>query len=365
MSKPEYTPGMSIEDLPPELRQKQPVKLASNENPLGPSPKAMAAIQEAIATIHLYPSRQLEGHLRQAIADYWGQGLTADHIILGNGGLDVLEFAARHYLAEPMAECLHPRITFPFLARYCGRANRQLRFYELDPDTFAYVPEAILTAVGPHTALVYVCNPNNPTGTYMTAAQLSYLLANLPNDVLLIHDAAYYHFHKAADYPHALEMVLAGANILVTHTFSKIYGMAGLRLGYGIARPDIIAQLTNLQRAFHVNSLTLLAGLAALQDEAHLQQTVVNNANGRIWLSQQLQGLGCHVWPSQANFLLFAPEQMPATVIVEKLLQEAIIVRPAFGLDNHIRLSIGTTQQNTRVIDALHRILSGTLSHSW
>lgn len=359
MTQPAYTPGMSIEDLPPELRQKQPIKLASNENPLGTSPKALAAMQAALTDSHLYPSKQLDGRLRQAIADYWGRGLTADHIILGNGGLDVLEFAARHYLAEPTAECVHPHITFPFLARYCGRAPRQLRLYDLDPDSFAYVPEAVLTAVTPHTRLVYVCNPNNPTGTTMTAAQLNHLLSRLPDDVLLVHDEAYYHFHHAADYPDGIAHVLAGESLLITHTFSKIYGMAGLRLGYGIARPDIIANLANLQRAFHVNNLTLLAGLAALQDEAHLQQTVENNANGRTWLTSQLQALGCRVWPSHTNFLLFEPTQIAASTLIEKLLQEAIIVRPAFGLDNHIRLSIGTPAQNARVIEALSQIHAG------
>ncbi|MCB8942886.1 MAG: aminotransferase class I/II-fold pyridoxal phosphate-dependent enzyme [Ardenticatenaceae bacterium] len=357
MSRPEYKPGLSIEDLPPELRQKQPLKLASNENPLGPSPKALAAMCEALGNSHLYPSKQLDGRLRQAIADYWGRGLTADHIILGNGGLDVLELAARHYLAAPTADCVHPRVTFPFLARYCGRAARPLCFYDLDPDTFAYEPEAVLTAVTPHTGLVYVCNPNNPTGTYMTASQLDHLLANLPPKALLLHDEAYYHFHDAPDFPDAIGHVLAGANLLIIHTFSKIYGMAGLRLGYGIARPDIIAALANLQRPFHVNNLTLLAGLAALQDEEHLQKTVVNNENGRSWLTQQLQTLGCHVWPSQTNFLMFSHERITADTIVTQMLQEAIIMRPAFGLANHIRLSIGTAEQNTRVIETLQKII--------
>ena len=357
MTQTEYTPGLTIEDLPPKLRQKQPIKLASNENPLGTSPKALTAMQAVLADSHLYPSKQLDGRLRQAIADYWGRGLTADHIILGNGGLDVLEFAARYTLAKSTAQCIHPRVTFPFLARYCGRAQRKISFYDLDPDTFGYVPEKILTAVTPHTRLVYVCNPNNPTGTYMTAVQLNHLLAQLPNDVLLIHDEAYYHFNDAADYPDAIEHVLAGENLLITHTFSKIYGMAGLRLGYGIAQPGIIANLANLQRAFHVNNLTLWAGLAALQDEEHVQKTVANNENGRIWLTQQLQTLGCRVWPSQTNFLMFAHTQLTANTLVGKLLQEAIIVRPAFGLDNHIRLSIGTPSQNARVIETLSKII--------
>ncbi len=357
MTKPDYKPGLSIEDLPFDLRQKQPLKLASNENPLGPSPKAVAAMCAAVTDSHLYPSRQLDGKLRRAIADYWGHGLTADHIILGNGGLDVLEFAARHYLADPTAECVHPRIAFPFLARYCSRANRHMRFYDLAPETFNYEPENILTAVTHHTGLVYVCNPNNPTGTYMTAVQLDYLMANLPDDVLLIHDEAYHHFHEASDYPDAIQHVLAGKNMLITHTFSKIYGMAGLRLGYGIARPDIITHLANLRRAFHINNLTLLAGLAALEDEDHRQKTVTNNENGRIWLTQQLQALGCRVWLSQANFLMFEHQQVTADTIIAKLLQEALIVRLAFGLDNHIRLSIGTADQNARVIEALGKIL--------
>ncbi len=357
MSTIEYKPGLSIEDLPAELQKQEPLKLASNENPLGPSPLALQAIRDNLDKLNIYPPRQLDGQLCQAIAALISDQLGPEHIVVGSGGIEVLEFAARSHLTTPEAESVLPRQTFPFLARYHGRSGHKINFYDLDEEDFRYYPDRIAAAITPQTRLVYVCNPNNPTGTYVPASTLQQIIDVVPDDVLLIHDEAYIDFVDAPDYPDALPYVLAGKNIFLMRTFAKIYGLAGLRLGYGIAPPAVIERVASVKRHFHVNKLALVAGLAALNDAEHRQNTLANNVAGKQWLTEQLTNLGCRVWPSQANFVMFSHKTVPASIIVDGLMAQAIIVRPAFGLDNHIRLSIGTPEQNARLVQSLTAVL--------
>jgi histidinol-phosphate aminotransferase len=357
MSTTEYKPGLSIEDLPPELQTREPLKLASNENPLGPSPLALQAIRDNLDRLNIYPPRQLDGQLCQAIATSISDQIGPEHIVVGSGGIEVLEFVARSHLTTPDAESVLPRQSFPFLARYHGRSGQKINFYDLDEEDFSYYPERIAAAITPQTWLVYICNPNNPTGTYVSAGTLQQIIDVIPDDVLLIHDEAYCDFVDVPDYPDALPYVLAGKNIFLMRTFAKIYGLAGLRLGYGIAPPAVIERVAGVKRNFHVNKLALVAGLAALNDTEHRQHTIANNAIGKQWLTEQLTRLGCRVWPSQANFVMFSHETVPASTIVDGLMALAIIVRPAFGLDNHIRLSIGTPEQNARLVESLTAVL--------
>ncbi|MCA9920171.1 MAG: aminotransferase class I/II-fold pyridoxal phosphate-dependent enzyme [Anaerolineales bacterium] len=357
MSTIEYKPGLSIEDLPPELRTQEPLKLASNENPLGPSPLALQAIRDSLETLNIYPAKQLEWQLRQAIAASISHQLGPENIIIGSGGIEVLEFIARSHLTTPEAQAVLPRQSFPFLARFCGRSGHKISFFELDEEAFHYDPDRIATALTPQARLVYVCNPNNPSGTYVPAATWQQIMAVVPDNVLLIHDEAYIDFVDAPDFPNALPDVLAGKNIFLMRTFAKIYGLAGLRLGYGIAPPAVIERIASVKRNFHVNKLALVAGLAALNDADHRQRTIANNAAGKQWLTENLTRLGCRVWPSQANFVLFSHESVPAQTLIDGLMAQAIIVRPAFGLDNHIRLSIGTPEQNARLIGSLTAVL--------
>ncbi|MCB9008895.1 MAG: aminotransferase class I/II-fold pyridoxal phosphate-dependent enzyme [Ardenticatenaceae bacterium] len=358
MSTTEYKPGLSIEDLPAELQTQEPLKLASNENPLGPSPLALQAIRDHLDNLNIYPPRQLDGQLCQAIAASISDQLGPEHIVIGSGGIEVLEFVARSHLTTPDAESVLPRQTFPFLARFSGRSGHKINFYDLDTDNFSYYPEQIAAAITPQTKLVYVCNPNNPTGTYVPAATLQQIIDVVPDDVLLIHDEAYIDFVDAPDYPDALPYVFAGKNIFLMRTFAKIYGLAGLRLGYGIAPPAVIERVAGVKRNFHVNKLALIAGIAALNDADHRQRTIANNAAGKQWLTEQLTRLGCRVWPSQANFVLFSHPSVPAQTMIDWLMAQAIIVRPAFGLGNHIRLSIGTPEQNARLVGSLTAVLN-------
>ncbi|MBK8905126.1 MAG: aminotransferase class I/II-fold pyridoxal phosphate-dependent enzyme [Anaerolineaceae bacterium] len=357
MSITEYKPGLSIEDLPTELQTQEPLKLASNENPLGPSPLALQAIRDNLDTLNTYPSRQLEWQLRQAIAASISDQLGPEHIVIGSGGIEVLEFVARNHLTRPDAASALPRQSFPFLARYSGRSGNPINFFDLDEEDFSYHPERIAAAITPGTRLVYVCNPNNPTGTYTTATALRHITAVIPDDVLLIHDEAYIDFVDTPDFPDLLPEVLAGKNLFLMRTFAKIYGLAALRLGYGIASPAVIERVAGVKRNFHVNKLALVAGLAALNDAEHRQRTIANNMAGKQWLTDQLTRLGCRVWPSQANFVLFSHQSVPAQTLIDGLMALAIIVRPAFGLDNHIRLSIGMPEQNARLVKSLTAVL--------
>lgn len=357
MSTTEYKPGLSVEDLPADLQKQAPLKLASNENPLGPSPLALQAIRDNLDTLNIYPAKQLEWQLRQAIAGTISSQLGPEHIVIGSGGIEVLEFVARSHLTTPDAQSVLPRQTFPFLARYHGRTGQKINFYDLDEEDFSYYPQRIAAAITPQTRLVYVCNPNNPTGTYVPARTLQEITNVIPENVLLIHDEAYIDFVDAPDYPNALPDVLADKNIFLMRTFAKIYGLAGLRLGYGIASPQIIERVAGVKRNFHVNKLALMAGLAALEDADHRRRTLANNAAGKQWLTEQLTQLGCRVWPSQANFVLFSHQTVPAKTLIDGLMAQAIIVRPAFGLDNHIRLSIGTPEQNARLVESLTAVL--------
>ena len=215
MSNTDYKPGLSIEDLPAELQTREPLKLASNENPLGPSPLALQAIRDNLATLNIYPAKQLEFQLRQAIAGSLNRHLGPEHIVVGSGGIEVLEFVARSHLTTPDAESALPRQTFPFLARYHGRSGQKINFYDLNSDDFSYDPQKMAEAITPQTRLVYVCNPNNPTGTYVPANTLQQIIDVIPDDVLLIHDEAYCDFVDAPDYPDMLPHVLAGKNIFL------------------------------------------------------------------------------------------------------------------------------------------------------
>ena len=357
MSTTEYKPGLSIEDLPADLQKKEPLKLASNENPLGPSPLAMQAIRDSLDTLHIYPAKQLDYQLRQAIAATINDQLAPEHIVIGSGGIEVLEFVARSHLSTTDAESVLPRQTFPFLARFSGRSGNPISFYNLDEDDFSYHPERIAAAITPQTRLVYVCNPNNPSGTYTSATALQQIIAAVPDNILLIHDEAYVDFVDAPDFPDLLPQVLAGKNIFLMRTFAKIYGLAGLRLGYGIANPQIIERVAGVKRNFHVNKLALMAGLAALDDAEHRQRTLANNVAGKQWVTKELTRLGCRVWPSQTNFVLFSHQSVPAQTLIDGLMALAIIVRPAFGLDNHIRLTIGTPEENARLVESLSAVL--------
>jgi histidinol-phosphate aminotransferase len=349
---PIFAGGKAAEDYGPEA-----LKLHYNESPLGPSPLAVAAIQKAAANLNRYPPIG-DDDLRAALVEAFGEGWTPEHFITGNGGSDVLEIVAKGFI-NPGDECILCRPTFPIYERTARRAGAEIVYADLDPEDFTYDVEAILAAITPRTSLVYLCNPNNPTGTLLTAGQMETLMDNIPDHVLVVSDEVYHSFADPAIFPHSLNYIRQGKNLFITHSFSKAYSLAGLRLGYGISTPEINHYLARLRGPFHLSELVLAGGLAALQDRAYMQKTVELVVQGRQWLYQQLTNLGVQTWPSQTNFLLFKPP-LPAGEVAGRFLQQGIVVRPMAGfyLPDHMRVTVGLQEENERFISTLKEILA-------
>jgi histidinol-phosphate aminotransferase len=351
-SAPVFAGGKASEDYGPET-----LKMHYNESPLGPSPRVVEAIQQAATGLNRYPPIG-DDDLRAALAEAFGEALTPDHFFTGNGGSDVLGMIAAGFI-NPGDECILCRPTFPIYERTARRAGAEIVYADLDPENFTYDIEAILAAITPRTKLVYICNPNNPTGTPLTATQMETLMDNVPDHVLVVSDEVYHSFADPQIFPDSLEYIRQGKNLFIIHSFSKAYSLAGLRLGYGIARPEINHYLARLRGPFHLSELTLVGGMAALQDTAYVQKTVELVVQGRQWLYEQMRALGVQTWPSQTNFLLFRPS-VPAAEVAEQFLQRGIIVRPMTGfyLPDCMRVTVGLPEENERFIAALREILA-------
>lgn len=334
------------------------INLSLNESSFPPSPQIIAAIQAEMVRLNHYPDYVGDENLRLALAESIGQGTTPDDFVTGNGGCDVLDMIATGFL-EPGSECIICRPTFMVYEMNARRAGAEIVYVDLEPGTFRYDVEGILAAITSRTRLIYLCNPNNPTGTILTAEQMAHLVENVPPHVLIVSDEVYHPFVTDADYPNSLEYVRQGRNLLILHSFSKMYGLAGLRLGYGLAPPEIATYLSKTRQPFHLSRLTIAGALAALGDRAHLDRIMVTVQQNRNWLHEKLTGLNIPTWPSQANFILFQPPQ-PAQQITERLEQQGVLVRPlaAYHLPDHLRVTVGLPAENERFIAALRRSLS-------
>lgn len=353
---PKYVAGMSTAELRQKYAVDDIIKIGSNESPLGPSPRAIEAMQRAAASLNRYPPMGDET-LRAVLAETIGQGMTPDNFFTGNGGCDILSMIAVGFL-DPTAECIICRPTFPIYESTARKTGAKMIYADLDPDHFTYDVEAILSAVTEQTRIIYLCSPNNPTGSLLTAKQLETLISNVPDHVLFVTDEVYHHFVTANNYHNSINYVRDGKNIVIIHSFSKAYSLAGLRLGYGIAPPEIAQYLARVRLPFHLNNVTFEGGIAALRDSAHIQETIELTISGREWLYRRLAESGLDVWPTQANFLLFRPP-FAAKEISEMLLQRGIIVRPmtAFYLPDHLRVSVGLPAENERFIAVLNDVL--------
>ena len=333
-------------------------QMANNENPLGPSPRVIEAIAAVAPTLNGYPDWTDNG-LRQAIADVLGRGLTPAHIYSGCSGYEALELLARAFLqpgdelilSSPTFSGAYKKVALPLGARVID--------VPLEAETFRYRPDAVLAAVTDRTRLVMVCNPNNPTGTIISASALDELMRGLPEHVLVVADEVYHHFVNDAAYPDTLQYVVDGRNIVIIHSFSKAYGMAGMRLGYGIARPEIANYIAGLHRGFHQNKIALAAGIAACQDQAHLQRAVAYLQGESRWLCAQFDALDIRYWKPAANFVLFET-RLPADELNAQLLARGFLLRPqtGIGLPYAMRVSLGTREMNRAFVDALTELLS-------
>ena len=344
-----YVPGKPIEELERELGIPNAVKLASNENPLGPSPRAVEAIWNMAERVHRYPDGGCF-RLRQALAARLD--VAPEQLVFGTGCYEILELLAKCFIG-PSDEVVFAWPSFamyPIVTQGMGATSVRI---PLDAD-FVHDLAAMREAITTRTRLVIVCSPNNPTGTSVGAAAFDRFAGSLPEGVVLVIDEAYVEYVRRPDFPDSLAWVRRRPGTCVLRTFSKVYGLAGLRVGYGVADRELAGYLQRARHPFNVNVVAEAAALAALDDHEHVERVRRTNADGFEFLTRELRRLGLETWPSDANFLLAAA---PAGTY-ERLLREGVIVRPmgGFGLPNHIRITIGTAEENERLVKALERL---------
>ncbi len=345
-----YVPGKPIEEVERELRLRA-VKLASNENPLGPSPLAVEAARKALADANRYP----DGggyYLREKIAARLG--VPMDNVLLGGGSTELIDIAARTLLNHG-DDGLTSAGSFPMY--YISIRAAGARLVEVPLRNYAFDLEAIARAATPHTKLIYLANPNNPTGTMFTADALDSFLARLPESVVVL-DEAYYDYVERPDYSRSIEQVRQGRNLVVLRTFSKVYGLAGLRIGYAIGPEALLAEMNKVRSPFNTSGVAQAAALAALDDAEHVRRSVESNRAGLRQLGEGLAALGMSYVPSAGNFLLvtLSSDAMP---VADALLKRGVIVRPMgwMGFPNAIRVTVGTRQENEKFLGALAEVL--------
>ena len=352
-----YDPGHDLVAFRRRFAQGALVELGSNENSHGPSPKTRQAILDALADIYRYPD-PLGGDLKRALAVK--HGIDASQILLGNGSHELLMQFGQVF-AGPGTDVVASRYGFAVYALAAQAAGATLRLAEphsRDADMpRGHDPEALLAAITPQTRLLFFANPNNPTGTWFPTADLVRLLERVPEHVLVVVDEAYIEFVDAPGLESALPLLGRFPNLIVARTFSKAYGLAGLRVGYAVAHPDVIALMERVRESFNVNSLGLAAAEAALADTEHLAWVVARNAEERAWTRANLEARGRFVHPSQTNFLLV--EFGPRTTEIEAALTAAgVVLRPmgGYGLGDCLRITVGTRSENQRLLQALDHL---------
>ncbi len=347
-----YPPGKPIEELERELGVSGSIKLASNENPLGPSGKAIEAVNGAVANMHRYPDGSCY-YLKEALARRLE--VAPEDLIVGNGSNEIIELLIRTFL-RPGEEVIMGEPSFavyPIITQAAGcKAVRVPLRGDLHYDL-----EAMFGSVTGSTRAVFIANPNNPTGTIVGRTDLEGLIERLPEDVILVLDEAYYEYVTDADFPDSLDYVKGGRNVVVLRTFSKIYGLAGLRIGYGIADKTIISCMDKVRQPFNVNSLAQVAARAALEDREHIENSVKNNNEGMARLVRELSAMGLECVPSQANFFLLKVGR--GREVYDALLRKGVIVRAmdSYGLGQYIRITVGLPDENRVFLDALKETL--------
>lgn len=344
-----YVPGKPVEELERELGISGAVKLASNENPLGPSPRAVAALQRHAADVNRYPDGSCY-RLRAALVRRYD--VPPEQLVFGAGSDEILELLAKAFVGEG-DEVVHAWPSFamyPIVTRGMGGTPRSV---PLDADLVHDLP-ALAEQVGERTKLVIVCNPNNPTGTSVGAEAFDRFAAALPPDVVLVIDEAYAEFARRPDFPDSVAWVARRPATIFLRTFSKLHGLAGLRVGYGVGGAELVGYLERARHPFNVSVPAEAAALAALEDDEHVERTLTQNREGLDFLTRELSELGIETWPTDANFVL----ARTGPGMYEKLLHQGVIVRPmlGFGLPDHVRITVGLPEENERLVKALLRL---------
>lgn len=350
-----YQPGKPVEELERELGISDAIKLASNENPLGPSPLAVDAIKGQASSINYYPDGGGFA-LSRKLADK--HGLSSEHITLGNGSNDILELVTRAFLTPQHSAVFsdYSFAVYPIVVQAVGaKANIAPAFAEDHASMpLGHDPDALLAQIQDDTRILFIANPNNPTGTWLTPDALERLFSAVPATVIIVLDLAYTEYMDEALKPPIKQWLARFPNLLVTQTFSKVYALAGLRIGYSLSSPEIADILNRVRQPFNTNSLAQAAALASLNDDEHVAKSVAMNNAGKAYLQQAFDAMGLRHLPSMGNFISVHVASN-GQALYEKLLKQGVIVRPVanYQMPEYLRVTIGTQEQNERFIAAL------------
>jgi histidinol-phosphate aminotransferase len=346
-----YIPGKPIEEVEREYGIANSVKLASNENPLGPAPKALEAIRTKLSELNLYPDGDCF-YLRQSLAKKLA--VEPEAIIFGNGSNEIIELAARTFMRAG-DEALMARqafLVYKLIVQAIGGVAKEIPLRDFTHDL-----DGIAGAISSKTKVVFLANPNNPTGTIYRRSEWERFLERLPEEILVIADEAYFEYVRDPEYPDSLRYHNSGKTIITLRTFSKIYGLAGLRIGYGIGPKDVIAVMQRVRQPFNINAVAQWAALAALEDEEHVNKSLAVNRQGIEFLSGELEKLGLTYVPSVGNFVLVRVGN--GEEVFRRLLSQGVIIRPmtAYAFPEYVRVTVGTMDENQRFVEALARVL--------
>jgi histidinol-phosphate aminotransferase len=346
-----YEPGKPIEEVEREYGIANSIKLASNENPLGPSPKALAAIREKLPELNLYPDGDCF-YLKRGLA--LKLGVAPETLIFGNGSNEIIELAARTFLrpGDEVVMAEQAFVVYQLIVQAVGAKSKAVPLRDYTHDL-----AGIADAITPSTRLVFLANPNNPTGTIFRRPDWENFLARVSKDVLVIVDEAYFEYVQDPDYPNSLNYHESGRAILTLRTFSKLYGLAGLRIGYGVGPKEIVAMMQRVRQPFNVNAPAQWAALAALDDDEHVRNSLALNREGLQYLESELEKLRLEFVPSQGNFILIRVGK--GQEVFQQLLRLGVIVRPMGGyrFPEHVRVTVGTKDENRKFIEALRRVI--------
>jgi len=343
-----YVPGKPIGELERELGISGSIKLASNENPLGPSPKALAALKKVVEGLNRYPDGS-GFFLSQALAAKYNVELS--QIILGNGSNELIELAVRTFVqtGDEVISADPSFVVYKMITQAAGGTNVIVPCKDMRHDL-----NAMAELITSRTKIVFIANPNNPTGTMNTKAEMDRFMERVPDNVIVALDEAYFEYVTHADYPDSLDYLKDGRNILALRTFSKIYGLAGLRIGYGITTAEIAELLNKVRQPFNTNSLAQVAAFAALTDRRHVEKSIAVNNEGKQYLYQSFGQLGLSFVPTETNFILFETA-LNAKDVYTALLNQGVIIRP-MG-EKRLRVTIGLPEENKRFVVELEKVV--------
>jgi histidinol-phosphate aminotransferase len=341
-----YVPGKPIEELEREMGIANSIKLASNENPIGPSPKALEALRNSLGDINRYPDGA-GYYLKKALAEKLS--VDEDELILGNGSNELLDVAAKTYIqdGDEAVMAVPSFVVYAMAVQGVGGTAIQVPL-----KNYTHNLSAMADAVTPKTKVIFIANPNNPTGTINRKDEFDRMMEKVPESVLVILDEAYHEYVSASDYADSIKYLHGQKNVLILRTFSKVYGLAGLRIGYGIAKKEILNDMNRLREPFNTNTLAQRAAIAALHDSEHVTHSKNVNEAGKTYLYSELDSLGVTYVPTEANFLYIPVEK--AVTLYDSLMKLGVIIRPMGP--SAIRVTIGLPEENRRFIEAFKKV---------